>query len=335
LTAAALLVGDAVHQHTSVRGETPPDLHPLVRRFLHELPVEQTERYTGWCAEVVLVSDRLYAAERAGGGQPLSAVAARAALWGAQLSLCLIRPAGDPDHGRAIAPCRSCAALLEWLGIDVVAPDPAVPDPAVPDPVAPDRAPAERAPTDRALTDRAPTDRAPTDRAESDGSGAPATERFPEPVRAVLAAAGWAPDRYDRRRAGSWALALAAYATPDGRQHTVVDPAVPAFAEFGGVTVTGGAAGEQVATASFRLDPRRALYSARLLAELGELLGVALTPIGDEGDGLGIVAVDELGRVFVLDHTADWYLGASLDEALRTLILGRMPARLRDDGAWQ
>jgi hypothetical protein len=117
LTAAALLVGDAVHQHTSVRGETPPDLHPLVRRFLHELPVEQTERYTGWCAEVVLVSDRLYAAEREG-GQPLSPVAARAALWGAQLSLCLIRPAGDPDHGRAIAPCRSCAALLEWLGIE-------------------------------------------------------------------------------------------------------------------------------------------------------------------------------------------------------------------------
>ncbi|GIH14070.1 YwqJ-related putative deaminase [Rugosimonospora africana] len=119
LTAGALLVNGAVYQHTSVRGDTPPDLHPVVRRFLHELPVELRERYTGWCAEAVLVSDVLYAAQAEAGGT-LTANAARAQLWGAQLSLCWIREAGDPAHGLAAAPCRSCAAMLEWFGVEVV-----------------------------------------------------------------------------------------------------------------------------------------------------------------------------------------------------------------------
>ncbi|GAA0726650.1 hypothetical protein Drose_12130 [Dactylosporangium roseum] len=120
LTAGALLVGGTVHQHTSVRGDAPPDLHPLVRRFLHELPAEQRERYAGSCAEVVLVSDRLHAAEREA-GRPLTAAAARAELWGARMSVCFIREDGDPAHGRPAPTCRSCAALLEWLGVEVVA----------------------------------------------------------------------------------------------------------------------------------------------------------------------------------------------------------------------
>nr|WP_256340156.1 YwqJ-related putative deaminase [Streptomyces sp. 2231.1] len=31
-----------------------------------------------------------------------------------------IRPEGDPEHGRHAKPCRSCAALLERLGIEVL-----------------------------------------------------------------------------------------------------------------------------------------------------------------------------------------------------------------------
>ncbi len=118
LTAGALLVGGTVYRHTSVRGDTPPDLHPLVRRFLHELPTHRRERYAGWCAETVLVSDRLYAAERANGGT-LTAAAARAELWGARMSVVWVREPGDQAHGRAAVTCRSCASLLEWLGVEV------------------------------------------------------------------------------------------------------------------------------------------------------------------------------------------------------------------------
>lgn len=120
LTAAALAAGGIVYSHSSVRGDVAPDLHPLVRRFLHDLPIELTERYAGWCAETVLISDRLYEAERAAGGE-LSAAAARQSLWGATISVSRVREPGDPTHGQPQPPCRSCAALLEWLGIEVVA----------------------------------------------------------------------------------------------------------------------------------------------------------------------------------------------------------------------
>lgn len=160
------------------------------------------------------------------------------------------------------------------------------------------------------------------------------TERFPAEVAAVLTAAGWAPERSDPMRARLWGLALASHATPGGRQHTVVPPAMAAFAEFGGLAVRGEGAGEQVALPSFVLEPLRGLHSAATLAELAAVVGAPLTPLGEEGDGAGLLAIDGRGRVFLIDHTADWFLGASLDEALITLVAGRMPARVGEDGNW-
>lgn len=160
------------------------------------------------------------------------------------------------------------------------------------------------------------------------------THPFPPDVAQVLAEAGWTPGRSEPARARAWALALAAHAAPDGRQHTVVDAALPAFAEFGGLAVGQDGAGEQVARSSFVLDPMRGLHSVVALAELGALVGARLTPLGEEGGGTGVLAIDERGRVFLLDHTADWHLGDDLGEALSTLVRGRMPERVRDDGTW-
>ncbi|GAA5185192.1 hypothetical protein GCM10023322_28350 [Rugosimonospora acidiphila] len=159
-------------------------------------------------------------------------------------------------------------------------------------------------------------------------------DRFPPDVARVLAGAGWVPDRGDPVRARSWALALAAHASPDGRQHAVVDPAMRAFTEFGGLAVRQEGAGEQVARSSFVLDPMRGLHSVAVLAELGELVGARMTPLGEEGDGTGLLAIDERGRVFLVDHTADWHLGDTLDEALSILVRGQLPRRVRDDGGW-
>jgi len=118
-TAGALLVGGTVHTHTSIKGDQPPRLHPLVERFVENLPVEQRERYAGRCAEAVLVSDRLYEAER-GRAAELTAGEARAALWGARVTVTRVREPGDPLHGTYQPPCRSCAPLLEWFGIEPV-----------------------------------------------------------------------------------------------------------------------------------------------------------------------------------------------------------------------
>lgn len=159
-------------------------------------------------------------------------------------------------------------------------------------------------------------------------------DRFPPLVTEALQAAGWVPGRRDDDRAQQWALRLAADAAPDGRQHTIVRAAVEAYGEFGGLLVRPQGDGEQITPSTFHLDPFLVGRSVGTLAELAAAIGAPLTPIGEEGDGVGILAVDEPGRVFVLDHGGDWYLGADLDEAITALVLGRQPHRVRQDGTW-
>ncbi|MCX9189909.1 hypothetical protein C3Y87_00425 [Carbonactinospora thermoautotrophica] len=158
--------------------------------------------------------------------------------------------------------------------------------------------------------------------------------RFPEQVAAVLREAGWAPGRRDEERARRWGLELSAYASWDGRQHTFFAAAHDALAEFGGLAVKQSGPGAEVARSPFTLDPTRALHTAGTLAEFGRLLGTRLFPLGEEDDGTAYLAIDEGGRVFALDHAGEWYLGASIDEALVTLVTGRRPARVREDGTW-
>jgi len=98
---------------------SPPAWHPLIAELLRQLPVEARERYAGWCAEVVLVSDRLYEADQAA-GRSLTPDELRAAVAGARVSVHRIREEGDPAHGQPEPVCRSCAALLNWFGITVV-----------------------------------------------------------------------------------------------------------------------------------------------------------------------------------------------------------------------
>jgi hypothetical protein len=119
MTAGALLVNGMIHSHTSLRGDVTPAWHPLIAELLRQLPVETRERYAGWCAEVVLISDRLYEAEQAA-GRSLNVDELRAVVSGARVSVHRIREQGDPAHGQPQTVCRSCAALLQWFGVTVV-----------------------------------------------------------------------------------------------------------------------------------------------------------------------------------------------------------------------
>ena len=76
-----------------------------------------------------------------------------------------------------------------------------------------------------------------------------------------------------------------------------------------------------------------AAHTADTLADFGAALGVRLFPIGSERQD-SILAVDEQGRIFALDQAGEWFLGDDIDAALTTLLLGRSPARVRDDGTW-
>jgi hypothetical protein len=91
--------------------------------------------------------------------------------------------------------------------------------------------------------------------------------------------------------------------------------------------------GQQVWISPFDLRARPVAHSADSLADFGAVIGARLLPIGTE-EPHSILAVDERGRVFALDQAGEWFLGADLDAALATLLSGRAPARVRDDGSW-
>ncbi|ROO63373.1 SUKH-3 immunity protein of toxin-antitoxin system [Micromonospora sp. Llam0] len=162
----------------------------------------------------------------------------------------------------------------------------------------------------------------------------PGDDRFPPEVLAALTAAGWQPGRRDEQRGRDWALRVAGHVGPDGRQHTVVGPAIEAYAEFGGLYVEPDGPGEAVAPSTVHLDPLRAVHTVATLAVLADTLGVPVSPLGVEADGTGVLAIDARQRVFVLDHGGDWFIGRSVEQAVTVLVLGQRPHRLAEDGSW-
>lgn len=128
--AAALSVRGATLTGTAARGDQPPTLHPLVQDFLDTLTSAQRDRFTGRCAEALLISRHIANADAARSKRatrrPMTNGEARKALKQAKLTARRIREDGDPLHGSFAAPCRACTALSAHFGVRIV--DPATTD---------------------------------------------------------------------------------------------------------------------------------------------------------------------------------------------------------------
>jgi hypothetical protein len=128
--AAALSVRGATLTGTAARGDQAPPLHPLVQDFLDTLTSSQRDRFTGRCAETILISRHLAAADAArtkrAARKPMTNGEARKALKQAKLTTRRIREDGDPLHGSFATPCRACTALSAHFGVRIV--DPAADD---------------------------------------------------------------------------------------------------------------------------------------------------------------------------------------------------------------
>jgi hypothetical protein len=124
--AAALSVRGATLTGTAARGEEPPPLHPLVQDFLDTLTSTQRDRFTGRCAETILISRHIAAADAArskrAARKPMTNGEARKALKQAKLTTRRIREDGDPLHGSFATPCRACTALSAHFGVHIVDP---------------------------------------------------------------------------------------------------------------------------------------------------------------------------------------------------------------------
>lgn len=158
----------------------------------------------------------------------------------------------------------------------------------------------------------------------------PVAGRFPHEVARTLAGGGWIG--VGPGSLGAAAIERAVDAS-DGRLQPF-DAARAAVADFPGVRCGRRGPGRRRAIRLLQLDPVPGAYAAAALSEFAEVIGVPLFPIGIEG-GDAVVAIDELGRVFVLDQAGEWFVGSTLDEALTGLLTGDGPARrVRDDGTW-
>ncbi|QDY77162.1 YwqJ-related putative deaminase [Streptomyces qinzhouensis] len=128
--AAALSVRGTVLTSTAAKADRAPVLHPLVQDFLATLTSGQRERFTGRCAEALLLSRQLTEADgrrsKRSQRRPMTYGEAKRALKNAKLTAVRIREDGDPLHGSYAPPCRSCTAMLDHFGVRAV--DPSVPE---------------------------------------------------------------------------------------------------------------------------------------------------------------------------------------------------------------
>lgn len=299
-TAAHLVVEGKIFTAHGVKGDVELNHHPLVRAYLDDLPPGHLVRGGDRHAEFIVVSDVLheYDHHRAAEGiAPMGTADAEALLGRVRFDVTRVREAGDPYGGRAERPCDSCVNFLVHVNVLPWA------------------------------------DLAFTSEVRPRTPGPPHhPDRFPADVAAALMDAGW--------EAGSFNAALARGAIQEtcdihGRlhRHEPFAAAVRALTEFPSIVSDRRGPGQEVWISQFTTNPLRSAHSADTLADFGAVLGVRLFPMGSE-HGNSIIAVDEHGRIFALDQAGEWFLGDDVDAALTTLLQGRAPARVRDDGTW-
>ncbi|MFF5171647.1 SUKH-3 domain-containing protein [Micromonospora sp. NPDC000089] len=298
-TVAHLTVEGRTFIAQGAKGDIELNHHPLVRAYLDELPPGHLVRGGGRHAELIVVSDVLheYDHRRAAAGQPpLTMREAEPLLFAAPLQVFRVRERNDPAAGVAERPCDSCVNMLVHFGVVGW------------------------------------SDSAFTVERKSQPHDSPEPDRFPPEVANSLVEAGWRPSRGDEGLA-LMAIREALEVTSEQHEHPSLTAAQATLSKFPGLVSGRRGPGQQVWISWFSIDPLHAAHTADTLADFGAVLGVRLFPIGSERQD-SILAVDERGRIFALDQAGEWFLGEDIDDALTTLLLGRAPARVRDDGTW-
>nr|WP_239542384.1 SUKH-3 domain-containing protein [Micromonospora terminaliae] len=297
--AAHLTVGGRTYVAHGAKGDLELRHHPLVRSYLDGLPPGHLVRGGERHAEMIVVSDVLHEQDhrRAAEGLPaLTVEEAQAVLGTARFEVFRVREPGDPAGGPAELPCDSCINFLVRFN-------------ALPW-----------------------SDLAHTEEWRPEPGPVSQPGRFPDEVGHALTDAGWQISMFNE------ALAMGAIAETReiaGRRHRheVFPAAEEALTAFPAILSHRRGPGQDVWIHEFTTNPLHGAHSADTLADFGAVLGVRLFPLGSERQE-SILAVDEHGRVFALDQAGEWFLGADIDAALTTLLLGRAPARVRDDGTW-
>ncbi len=159
-------------------------------------------------------------------------------------------------------------------------------------------------------------------------------ERFPAEVVQVLREAGWSEGRRTDEETAQAVDVICDVVGRYGARLESFDAAIEALTEFGGLYFIPEDPGDHFPRRPFALDPLQVAATAETLTDFGRVLDTRLFPLGMEGQHESVLAIDESGRVFALDHTGEWHLGDSVDAAVAALITGAQPARVNDNGDW-
>ena len=302
--AAHLTVGGRVFIAQGAKGDQEIRHHPLVAAHLRDTDPRSLVRGAERHAELIALSDVLHEADRgraAEGRAPLTLDQARDLVRTSGFEVFLVREQGDPKAGQPAPLCESCITALVHFAV----------------------IPWEQS----ALAEEWPP--MYDERVAEPG-------RFPDEVARMLADGGWQP----RLAEASEALAdlkINRVVGVAGRHHRHQPfPAVRrVLSDFPAVSVRRRGPGSRRQIRLFSVDPREGAYLADVFAQVGRAIGARLFPIGFEGWGDSVLAVDDRGRVFALDQGGEWFLGETFDEAVVGLLTGSGPAeRVRDDGSW-
>ncbi|MFB6435696.1 SUKH-3 domain-containing protein [Streptomyces sp. NPDC056411] len=143
-----------------------------------------------------------------------------------------------------------------------------------------------------------------------------------------LHSAGWHPGRDAGNDAMLAILETVSTVAQSGPGRWAVFPAAEqSIREFYGLTFRPTFPGLQVAATGCTVDPRLGRYTHNSLAALSECLGVKLFPFG-RTDSAALLAIDERARLFSIDHSGSWLLGASPKEGVTVLLQGKRPERV-------
>ncbi|SIR40536.1 SUKH-3 domain-containing protein [Micromonospora avicenniae] len=296
---AHLTLDGRLFRARGAKGDVELRHHPLVRRYLDELPAGHLGRGGDRHAELVVVSDVLHEYDHrrdTEGIAPMGMGDAEMLFAAARFEVFRVREPGDPAGGLAERPCDSCLNFLVHFNV--------LPWSTL------------------AYTQEWRPDHQPTHR----------PERFPPEVADSLMDGGWADGPLNEVLCAG-AIRETSEVRGQRHRHVPFPAAVRALTDFPAILSRRRGPGERVWVSRFTTNPLRGAHSADTLADFAAVLGSRLFPFGSE-HGDSIFAVDEQGRVFALDQAGEWFLGSDVDAALTTLLLGRDAPRVRDDGTW-
>ncbi|WP_405639764.1 SUKH-3 domain-containing protein [Streptomyces uncialis] len=145
----------------------------------------------------------------------------------------------------------------------------------------------------------------------------------------ALRDAGWYEGRDVGAEAELAALRTVALVEPvvGGAVWTMFPAAARALREFHGLLLSPAGPGDDVAASGCAVDPTTARHALRPFADLGRSTGYRLFPFGRTDTG-ALLAVDEQGCLFSVDHGGRWQLGETVRQGLLALIEGRAPQRV-------